>query len=54
MPVDDTGTSLWVAQRRRRGNHYSAVWQPPRSLAGRFRFVIGREQHVVRSQEFNL
>lgn len=54
VPVDDTGTSVWVAQRRRRGNHYSAVWQPPRSLAGRFRFVIGRSEHVVRSQEFSL
>jgi neutral ceramidase len=53
-PVDDTGTSLWVAQRRRRGNYYSAVWQPPRNLTGRFRFVIGRSAGVVRSQEFSL
>jgi neutral ceramidase len=53
-PVDDTSTFVWMKQRRSRENHYVAVWQPPRTLAGRFRFVIGRRVGVVRSQEFEL
>lgn len=53
-PVDDTSTNVWMKQRRSRENHYVAVWQPPRTLSGRFRFVIGRQVGVVRSKEFEL
>ena len=53
-PVDDTGTALWVAQRRSRPNHYTAVWQPPRGLNGTFRFAVGREHNVVYSEGFSL
>lgn len=53
-PVDDTSTFIWVKQRRSRENHYVAVWQPSRNLAGRFRFVVGRSVGVVRSKEFEL
>jgi neutral ceramidase len=53
-PVDDTSTSVWLKQRRSRENHYVAVWQPWRTLAGRFRIVIGRKTGVVASKEFEL
>jgi neutral ceramidase len=53
-PIDDTGTAVWVKQRRSRENHYVAVWQPSRKLSGRFRFVVGRSVGVVRSKEFEL
>jgi neutral ceramidase len=53
-PIDDTGTNVWVKQRRSRENHYVAVWQPSRKLSGRFRFVVGRSVGVVRSKEFDL
>jgi neutral ceramidase len=53
-PVDDTSTSVWLKQRRSRENHYVAVWQPWRTLAGHFRIVIGRKTGVVVSKEFEL